>query len=80
MPGRLWLALGGLVAVMLVATWAVTSAYQHGRQVERADALERSMTLIRDRSKTNETIRRMSDGDLCRELGGLWLPDEGRCE
>ena len=74
MPLRLWLAMGGVVAVMLAATWVVTAAYQHGRQAERAATLSRSVEIMRQRSAVDDQIRTMDSAALCRALGGL--PDE----
>lgn len=67
-------AMIGIVAAALLATWAINAAYQAGRTAERTAILNRSVEILRERSRTDEAIHDMSPRDLCLELGGL--PDD----
>lgn len=60
--------------------WKYSAGYDAGRAQERAAALGHAMDLIKERSQTNEEIGRMDDAELCRELGGQWVPDTASCE
>lgn len=53
-------------------------AYQRGASSERAAALQRSVELLRERTKTDDRIKGMDDAALCRALGGV--PVDGGCE
>lgn len=64
----------GVVLAMLIAVWAVTAAYQAGRNAERTASLSRSVEALRERNATDDQVRKMDDVALCRALGGL--PDE----
>lgn len=68
------LAIGGAYEV---GHWRGDSA---GRSAERAEALQHSMDLIRDRSETNEKINDLDDAGLCAALGGRWVRDTASCE
>lgn len=80
-----WLKFGaGLAAgAVLMTLWAqfllVPRAHQEGREAERSAALQRSIELIQERSRTNEAVGNLDRAALCRELGGRMQPD-GRCE
>ena len=67
-------ALIGIVAVLGLLTFSHRSAYQAGRTAERTAILNRSVEILRERSRTDEAIHDMSPRDLCLELGGL--PDD----
>ncbi len=73
-------ALAGILAVMLIVTWAITSAYQAGRDAERTAALSKSVEIMRERSAIDDKTRNMDSGSLCRALGGQWVPDDGTCQ
>ncbi|MDP9809341.1 hypothetical protein J2W42_002189 [Rhizobium tibeticum] len=77
-------ACGGLMVgaalIVVNAIWWLPAAKEEGRVAERAAALQRSMDLIKQRGVTNEAVGRLSDGDLCRKLGGQWVRDAGTCE
>jgi hypothetical protein len=78
-------AAGAIVGSLLVLGWTmavtVPAAREEGREIERADALRRSMEIIRERSSTNEAVGRMSDAELCAALDGRWVPDgQPRCQ
>ncbi|CDM62972.1 MULTISPECIES: hypothetical protein [Rhizobium] len=70
----------GAVLIVVNAMWWLPAAKNEGRVAERTAALQRSMELIKKRGVTNETVGRLSDGDLCHKLGGQWLRDTGTCE
>lgn len=74
------LKLGAVLAILGGLLTSHYWAYNRGRENERAAALERSIELIKERSRINDEIGDLDDADLCRELGGQWLPDEARCE
>lgn len=57
------------------------SAGDHAGYARAQDAArERAMALMNQRSKDNEEIGDMDRAGLCGELGGVWLPAEGRCD
>lgn len=89
-PGLWWLkyavgALAGAIVAALVFTslnavlWR-PAAVDEGRDIERADALKKSIELIQKRSQTNDEMRVLDSGALCRELDGRWVPEQNRCE
>lgn len=53
-------------------------AYQAGAASERAAVLSRSVEILRERAKTDETIHDLDDAALCRALGGS-VSDDGAC-
>lgn len=69
-----------MLASIYINVLVIPEAREEGRELERAAALERSMQIIRQRSTTDAEIGRMSDGDLCREIGGVWLSVERTCQ
>lgn len=71
MPVRLWLALGGLVAVMLIATWAITTAYQAGQEAERTAALQRAIKAYQSREVIDNEVGRADLIDICVSIGGV---------
>lgn len=72
-------AVAASVAFLALMAWTHHGAYERGRLDERAAALERSVEILRERTMTDETIRNMGDADLCRALGGEWVPDDDAC-
>lgn len=70
----------GVVAAMLVAVWAITAAYQAGRDAERTAALTNSVEILRKRSAIDDQIRNMDSGSLCAALSGRFMPDDGTCQ
>jgi hypothetical protein len=70
----------GAVLIVVNAVWWLPAAKEEGRVAERSAALQRSMELIKQRGVTNEAVGRLSDGDLCHELGGQWVRDTDTCE
>ncbi|CAN7686554.1 hypothetical protein LJR098_002285 [Rhizobium sp. LjRoot98] len=71
----------GLVLYHLIniAVWR-PAAVSEGREMERADALKKSIELIQKRSQTNAEIHVLDTGALCRELGGRWVPEHRVCD
>lgn len=71
-----------LIAIVVGAGLVLTLSYTYGRfvgaQAERSAALQKSVEILRERSKTNEEVRTMDDAALCRQLGGVW--NSGTCE
>lgn len=78
MPLRLWGALAAIAAVLILLTASHRTAYQAGRQAERATILNRSVEVLRERSRTDDEIRAMDDAYLCRALGGVFT--DGTCQ
>lgn len=74
LTSRAGAAMVAIVAAALIATWAINAAYQAGRTAERTAILNRSVEILRERSKTDEAVHDMSPRDLCLELGGM--PDD----
>lgn len=86
MISRASLAAGGVVGLIFgvvlfhlinIAVWR-PAAVNEGRQLERADALKKSIELIQKRSKTNADVRDLSAGGLCAALGGKLV--DGVCQ
>lgn len=65
---------GAVLGAFLMFAWAqaviAPNARQEGRELERAAVNARAMRIIQERSRLNEEIGRMSDQELCAELGG----------
>lgn len=55
-------------------------AYQRGAAAERTAALQRSVEILRERTRTDDRIKGMDDASLCRALGGRWVQDDGTCQ
>ena len=78
--GVLGLILAFAIFQLVNTLWLLPDARNEGREMERADALKKSIELIQKRGKTNAEIRVLDTGALCRELGGRWLPENNVCE
>lgn len=73
----------GLIAAFAIfqlvnTLWLLPQARDEGREMERADALKKSIELIQKRSQTNAKFRDLSAGGLCADLGGKFV--NGVCE
>ena len=72
---------GKLVGAFLIAGCVLASvsmiAYQKGRTAERTAILANTIQVMRERIKTNDTVRAMDDAGLCHELGGVYDPAAG---
>lgn len=74
-------AVGGFLLFSAVnALWWAPAAREEGRALERAAAVARSIEIIKERGRTNAEINALSPGDLCRELGGIWVHENKRCD
>lgn len=74
---------GGLILAFAVfqlvnTFWLLPAARSEGRELERADALKKSIELIQKRSETNAEIRNLSARDLCVALDGEFV--DGVCQ
>ena len=77
---KIYVIVGAALALVLALSASHRWVYDSGRKAERADALSRSIELIRQRSQTNVQINSLDDAGLCAALGGRWVPDQGLCE
>lgn len=68
------------ILIVVNAVWWLPAARSEGRDEERTAALQRSMELIKERGKTNAEIGKLTPADICRRLGGVWVPENDRCE
>lgn len=59
----------GLFTMLNTFIW-LPNAREEGRATERALAAERAAALIKRMETSNDQLRKMSVGDLCRELSG----------
>lgn len=64
--------LGGVVVYSYVQAFTLPAAREAERQIIRAETLERAIDLYQQRSRTNADVQRLSDSDICIELGGLF--------
>jgi hypothetical protein len=69
--------LGGVVVYSYVQAFTLPSARELERQLIRAETLEKAIDLVQERSRTNADVQRLSDSDICRELGGVF--SDGAC-
>lgn len=77
---KTWAIIGGAVAAMTFSVWAITTAYQAGRNAERTAALTKSVEVLRERNAVDGKVKGMDSGSLCRALGGEWVPEDGTCQ
>jgi hypothetical protein len=68
------------ILIVINAIWWLPAARNEGRDAERTAALQKSMELIKERGKTNAEIGKLTPADICRRLGGVWVPDNNLCE
>lgn len=73
---RHWRIIAAIVLVVALAT-SFHAVYRFGRSVERAEALKKSVEVLRERRDINAEIRGSDDAALCRRLGGVW--NNGEC-
>lgn len=74
---------GGIILAFAIfqlvnTLWLLPDARDEGRELERADALKKSIELIQKRSKTNDQVRDLSADGLCVALGGRFV--DGVCQ
>lgn len=80
-----WLKIGGGAILGAIVAWGIaynvgwhrgdSAGYARAQDEARARAME----LIEQRNKDNAEITDLDAAAICRELGGVWLSDEGRC-
>jgi hypothetical protein len=68
------------ILIVVNAVWWLPAARNEGRDEERTAALQKSMELIKERGKTNAEIGKLTPADICRRLGGVWVPENNLCE
>lgn len=71
--------LAGVVALVGLLTFTHWEAYHAGAASERQAILARSVDVLRERNATDDQIRSLDDGGLCRALGGR-VSDAGACQ
>lgn len=74
---------GGLILAFAIfqlvnTLWLLPAARSEGRELERADALKKSIELIQKRSQTNAKVRDLSASGLCADLDGEFV--DGVCQ
>lgn len=70
-------AICGLLGAAFVG-WTYHEVYQAGRAYERSAMLNRSVIILRERSKTDAAVSAMDDAGLCTALGGVFT--DGSCQ
>jgi len=67
------------LAITAFLGWTHYEMYETGRRYERTAMLNRSVIILRERSKTDAAVSAMDDAGLCAALGGR-MSDSGACE
>ncbi|MFD9897457.1 hypothetical protein [Mesorhizobium sp. NPDC059025] len=67
----------GLVITAFLG-WTHYEMYETGRRYERQAMLNRSVIILRERSKTDAAVSAMDDAGLCSALGGVFT--DGSCQ
>lgn len=62
-----------------VALWAINTAIDRAILEQQLKNFKATEAQNHERKKTNETVKNLSDAELCELLGG-GLSDQGRCE
>ena len=58
----------------------VDREYARGRNDVEDEARAHAMHLLEKRSRDNEELSDLDLAGLCGELGGRWVPNDGRCD
>ncbi len=66
------------VAIAAFLGWTHYEMYETGRRYERTAMLNRSVIILRERSKTDAAVSAMDDAGLCAALGGVFT--DGSCQ
>ncbi len=66
------------LAITAFLGWTHYEMYETGRRYERTAMLNRSVIILRERSKTDAGVSAMDDAELCRALGGVM--SNGACQ
>lgn len=90
MFGLNYLSAGVGAAAAAVVTFGVLQTYttlvtvpavkKETRALVNAEARERAFELIEKRGEDNAEISAFDMADLCRELGGVWVRADNRCD
>lgn len=64
--------IGAVVVIAYTHLVSLPAARSEAKQQVRAETLQRAIDLVHERSRTNADVQRLSDSDICTELGGLW--------
>lgn len=75
---RMWLTIGGAIAVVAVLFWSHSAIYRAGRMVEQSAMLERINKENRDAGSNAESWR--SAYRKCVDSGGVFSFDLGTCD
>lgn len=67
------------LAVTAILGWTHYEMYETGRAYERSAMLNRSVIILRERSKTDAAVSAMDDAGLCAALGGR-MSNAGSCK
>lgn len=72
-----WLKNALTCAVVAIAAYG--AGYVHGgiasHSQAKSEALQATLEQIEERNQTDEQVNALDLPDLCRELGGQWMPD-----
>lgn len=67
------------IAGLVVVSGVFWKVYSIGVQSERSASLTKGVELVKERDKLNVQVRTATGADICRRLGGQWLPDTNEC-
>jgi membrane-bound ClpP family serine protease len=64
--------IGAVVVIAYTHLVSLPAARSEAKQQAKAETLQRAIDLVHERSRTNADVQRLSDSDICDELGGVW--------
>lgn len=67
------------VAAFAILSGLVFKIYSMGVQAERTASLTKAVKLVKERDSLNVQTKNATPADVCRRLGGTWLPDTNEC-
>lgn len=69
------------VAIAVLGTIGGFAAkfYNDGIQAERQAQLTKAVKLVKERDALDVKVKTATPADVCRRLGGKWLPDTNEC-
>lgn len=67
------------IAGLIVVSGVFWKVYSIGVQSERTEQLTKAVKLVKERDALNVQIKTATPADVCRRLGGKWLPDTNEC-
>jgi len=71
--------ISALIVVLGILGGIAVKLYNDGVQAERQAALTKGVELVKERDKLDVRTRTATDADICRRLGGKWLPGTNEC-